>query len=93
MNGKADDPLWRITLNWGVIITFLSLPLVIMTIQLYILSHPALIPDPTKYREHFKYLVEFQRNLAILVFGLTGLRTWETIKANGNSKQSPPPLK
>lgn len=79
------EPIWKLALNWGAVITFLTLPLVIMVIQLYILSHPDIIKDPETHREHFKYLVEFQRNLAILVFGLAGLRTWETVR-NGSSK-------
>jgi hypothetical protein len=82
-SGMAKEPTWKLFLNWGVVVTFLSLPLVLMTIQLYIIAHPDVIPDPTKYRDHFKYLIEFQRNLAILVFGLAGLRTWEQIR-NGN---------
>jgi len=80
------EPYWKLFLNWGVVITFLLLPLVIMTIQLYLLSHPDVIRNPETYRDHFKYLLEFQRNLAILVFGLAGLRTWEQIK---NGKQPP----
>jgi hypothetical protein len=81
-----NEPYWKLFLNWGVVITFLTLPLMIMVIQLYILSHPDIIKDPETHREHFKYLIEFQRNLAILVFGLAGLRTWEAIK---NGKKPP----
>jgi hypothetical protein len=76
----THEPYWKLFLNWGVVITFLLLPLVIMVIQLYLLSHPDVIKNPATYRDHFKYLLEFQRNLAILVFGLAGLRTWEQLK-------------
>jgi hypothetical protein len=75
-----NEPYWKLALNWGAVITFLMLPLVIMVIQLYVLSHPMWIPNPEKYAEHFHHLSEFQRNLTVLVFGLAGLRTWETIK-------------
>jgi hypothetical protein len=68
-----SEPMWKLTLNWGVVITFLSLPLVLMSIQLFLLSHPSVIVNAEHYRDHFKYLVEFQRNLALLVFGLAGL--------------------
>jgi hypothetical protein len=79
----TTEPLWKIVLNWGTVVMFLLLPLMIMMIQLYLLSHPEVIKNPETYRDHFKYLLEFQRNLAILVFGLAGLRTYEQIKANG----------
>jgi hypothetical protein len=78
-----NEPLWKLALNWGAVITFLTLPLLIMVIQLYVLSHPTWIPNPEKYADHFKHLSEFQRNLTVLVFGLAGLRTWEAIKSNG----------
>jgi hypothetical protein len=80
-----NEPLWKLILNFGTVITFLTLPLVLMTIQLYLLSHPDAIPNAEHYRDNFKYLSEFQRNLAILVFGLAGLRSWENI-ANGRKK-------
>jgi ABC-type transport system involved in cytochrome bd biosynthesis fused ATPase/permease subunit len=78
-----EEPLWKTVLNWGAVILFLTLPLIIMTIQLYILLSPKWMPEAAKYREHFKYLGDFLRNLAVLVFGLSGLRTWETVKQNG----------
>jgi len=87
------EPMWKLALNWGVVITFLSLPFVIMTIQLWILTHPDLIANAPSYREHFKYLFEFQRNLAVLVFGLAGLRTWEQIKNGKPNRDDNPPLK
>ena len=79
------EPLSKTVLNWGTVILFLTLPLIIMIIQLYILVHPRWMPEAAKYREHFHYLGDFLRNLAILVFGLSGLRTWEVVK-NGKPK-------
>jgi hypothetical protein len=80
------EPYWKLALNWGAVITFLTLPLVLMTIQLAILSHPNWITDPQRYEKNFGYLADFQRNLALLVFGLAGLRTWEQLK-NGNPRE------
>jgi hypothetical protein len=77
--------MWKLALNWGVVVTFLTLPLVLMVIQLAIIAHPNWVSNPERHEDHFKYLIEFQRNLAILVFGLAGLRTWETIR-NGAPK-------
>jgi hypothetical protein len=86
----THEPYWKLALNWGAVITFLTLPLVLMTIQLAILSHPDWIVDPQRYEKNFSYLADFQRNLAILVFGLAGLRTWEQIK-NGKTNHDKKP--
>lgn len=82
---NEHEPLWRTVLYWGVVILFLTLPLIIMTIQLYILVHPTWMPRAAQYREHFHYLKDFLRTLALLVFGLSGLRTWEQL-SNGKEK-------
>jgi hypothetical protein len=92
-NSVKQEPTWKTVLNWGVVILFLTLPLIIMTIQLYILVHPTWMPRAANYREHFSYLKNFMNTLAMLVFGLSGLRTWETIKQNGNGKENNKPLK
>jgi hypothetical protein len=85
----THEPYWKLALNWGAVVTFLTLPLIIMTIQLAILSHPDWIADPKQYEKNFNYLLEFQRNLAILVFGLAGLRSFESYvtQKNGNQRE------
>jgi hypothetical protein len=77
------EPLWKTVLNWGAVITFLTLPLFVFAMQLYMRAHTGTF-DSTK-PEHFKYLFDFQRNITVLVFGLAGLRTWENI-TNGKRK-------
>ena len=58
-----------------------------MVIQLLALSFPGFLKEALPQTE-FKYLYEFQRALAVLVFGLSGLRTWEVVKErNGNGNQ------
>jgi hypothetical protein len=88
------EPLWRLILNWGTVISFLTVPLIIMSIQVYANTHPgwwqwndALTPE--QHQSRFQYLNDFMRNITILVFGLAGLRTWENIK-NGKGQQSDP---
>lgn len=82
---KEEEP-WKTFLNWGVVIMFLGMPLLIMFLQLMALAFPNWLKDPLP-QDEFKYLYEFQRALAILVFGLSGLRTWEVIKEkNGQAK-------
>jgi hypothetical protein len=83
-----NDPLWKTVLHWGAVITFLTFPLVILSIQIYANTHPGWWTwndelTPEQQHQRYQYLSEFMRNVTILVFGLAGLRTWETIK-NGN---------
>jgi hypothetical protein len=73
------EPLWKLALNWGSIVIFLTLPLVVLAIHLYALTHPGWVYRE-KEADEFKYVLEFERNLAILVFGLAGLRSWETMR-------------
>jgi len=89
----TPEPYWKLALNWGVVVTFLTLPLIIMIIQLYALSHPTWIVDPTKYEKNFSHLAEFQRNLAILIFGLAGLKSFENYVAQKNGTREKTPAK
>ena len=90
MNG--NEPLWKTVLNWGTVILFLTLPLFIMGVQIYINTHPDswhwTDPNltPEQRTQRFQYIYDFMRNLTVLVFGLAGLRTWENIKQNGAAK-------
>jgi lysylphosphatidylglycerol synthetase-like protein (DUF2156 family) len=81
------DESWKTFLNWGAVIMFLFMPILVMVIQLFALSFPGWLHDALPQTE-FKYLYEFQRALAVLVFGLSGLRTWEVVhdKKNGKAK-------
>lgn len=80
-----EEPTWKTVLNWSVIVMFITMPVVVMIIQLYALSHPSWLSAELPQQE-FKYLYEYQRALAVLVFGLAGLRTWE-ITHNGKQKK------
>jgi len=68
----TGDPLWKVILNWGSVLTFFALPILFLAGAL----HP----------ERLEYLREYMRNITILVFGLAGLKTWEQIK-KGNEKE------
>jgi hypothetical protein len=82
-----EEP-WKHFLNWGAVIMFLGMPLLIMVVQLLALSFPGWLSKELPQSE-FKYLYEFQRALAVLVFGLSGLRTWEVVhERNGKSKHT-----
>jgi hypothetical protein len=59
-----------------------------MTLQIIALHWPDFLKHELP-RAEFKHLIEFQRALAIVVFGLSGLRTWEVVheRKNGNNKK------
>ena len=76
-------------MNWGAVLTFLTLPLTLFSLQLWNWTHPGWIEVAPEKVEHLrKFLSEFMRNVTILVFGLAGLRTWEQVK-NGKVCESP----
>jgi hypothetical protein len=79
-----EEP-WKTFLNWGVVCMFLGMPILVMAIQLFALAFPAMLSQQLPQNE-FKYLYEFQRALAVLVFGLSGLRTWEVVHDRKNGK-------
>lgn len=81
----TEEP-WKRFLNWGAVIMFFGMPLLVMTIQLLALAFPNVLSQSLPQTE-FKYLYEFQRALAILVFGLAGLRTWEHVSHNGKANK------
>jgi hypothetical protein len=74
------EPLWRVTLYWGTVVTFFTLPLAILTLHLTFIAWPEILHGnaPVHVGE-FKYVFEFHRTLAALVFGLAGLQTTQLI--------------
>jgi ABC-type transport system involved in cytochrome bd biosynthesis fused ATPase/permease subunit len=76
---------WKTLLNYGAVIMFLTMPVIVMVIQLIALAYPNWLSQQLP-QEEFKHLIEFQRALAILVFGLSGLRTWEVVHDHKNGK-------
>lgn len=76
---------WKTFLNWSAVCMFFGMPLLVLLIQLAALQFPNWLSQQLPQAE-FKYLYEFQRALAILVFGLAGMNTWEHVK-NGNQQR------
>jgi hypothetical protein len=87
VGATMKEESWKTFLNWGAVIMFFAMPIVVLLIQLAALTWPGWLSQELPQTE-FKYLYEFQRALAILVFGLAGLRTWEHV-ANGKEKPKP----
>jgi hypothetical protein len=80
----SPEPRWRVALNWGVVITFFSLPLILFTLHIFYLEFPNSIPLAGHGKE-FSYLGEFSRNVTILTFGLAGLNSFDRHKQNGKN--------
>ena len=79
------DTRWRLTLCWGTVITFLTLPLSVLVIALL---HPELVSQIREY----KFLSKFFESITALVFGLAGLRSVDKYveTKNGNGNKKPP---
>lgn len=81
------DTRWRWLLCWGTVITFLTLPLSILTV---VLLHPEFADQIREY----KFLSKFFESITALVFGLAGLRSVdkfvETRNGNGSHKPKNP---
>jgi hypothetical protein len=76
---NVRDPLWRSVLCWGVVITYLSAPLVFFVINLNASEdlHTRLMHGPG-------YLRDFYISLTGLLFSLAGLNTYQAVSTKRN---------
>ena len=84
-----NEPLWKTVLNWGAVIVFFILPIGMLIVHVYALTHPGWVSKPLSGKEEydFNYLFSLQRDTTFLVIGLAGLKTWEVIK-NGRQNNT-----
>jgi hypothetical protein len=75
----SDDPKWRTVLCWGVVITYLSAPLVWLII--YLNSSEVLL---TRLINGPGYLRDFYVSLTGLLFSLAGLNTYQAVSTKRN---------
>jgi fumarate reductase subunit D len=80
------EPLWRSILCWGTVITFLTMPLIVLVIAI-----TARLYGWMGLEEHlkgYKFLGAFYQSVTALTFGLSGLRSLDRFieTKNGNSK-------
>ena len=71
------DPLWRKVLNWGAVITFFTVPLIVFVFQV---TSEEEYPKWFNFAQHigeFKWLGNFYNSVTALVFGLAGLNSWD----------------
>ena len=80
------DAKWRLVLQWGTVITFLTMPLIIFLLAFFNRDYEANIRE-------FKFLGKFFESITALVFGLAGLRSVDKFvetRKNGNGNGKPP---
>jgi hypothetical protein len=73
MNGQEKEPRWRTVLCWGSTLIFLSLPPILLTLQ--ILDHLT-----ERDIEVARAIGPFYWSLAGVVSALAGLGTWANIR-------------
>jgi hypothetical protein len=71
------EPLWRTVLCSSAVICFFMMPLCIFLVQLYGWTQPGWITPLQHGGPQLDYMAQMQLIVTLLVFGLSGLRTWE----------------
>jgi fumarate reductase subunit D len=84
------EPRWRLLLCWGTVITFLTMPMIVL-----VLAITSRIYGWLGVEEHlkgYKFLGTFFQSVTALVFGLSGLRSLDKYveTKNGNGNKKPP---
>jgi hypothetical protein len=77
MNG---DPLWRRIAYYGVIISFFGLPLVMLAVHLALWDHKETLLG------EFRYLADFHKVLAALLFAMLGFNSLDKRLNNGKKE-------
>lgn len=77
------EPLWRIVLCWGTVVTFLTLPLVVFV--LHIVSDEVTWLHFSQHVTEYKFMIPFFQTITALVFGLAGLHSWDK-RINGKGR-------
>ena len=80
---NTGEPKWRDVLCWGVVVTFLTLPLGLLILA--ILSH-FFVWNLTEQVRDFKFIGNYFQSVTALAFGLAGLNSADKflIHKNGN---------
>jgi hypothetical protein len=91
---QITEPRWRTVLNWGAVVTFFTIPLIVFVLHV-ISEEPGVIW--LHFNEHLReyvWLDHFYGVLTALVFGLAGLDTTNVIvhkhfEARANNRERP----
>jgi formate-dependent nitrite reductase membrane component NrfD len=82
------DPQWRKVAYWLVIISFFSIPAVVMTLHLYYIGTQN--PELSVHRGEFGYVWTFHTTLGIILTAMLGLNSWDKRTINGRIEKPPP---
>jgi hypothetical protein len=74
------EPLWRLVLCWGTVITFLSAPL--MVFSLHILSDEVPWFHFSQHIKEYTFMTPFFQSITALVFALAGLNSFDRSRNN-----------
>ena len=78
--------LWRQVLCWGVVITFLTFPLVVFV--LHLVSDEVSWFHFSQHISEYKFLTPYFQSITALVFGLAGLNTIDRhLERDGEQKK------
>lgn len=80
-----NEPLWRRVLCWGVVITYLTLPLLVMT--LYIIGKETPDFHFEEYAKNLTFIKTFYETITALAFGLSGLHSFDRFIQLKNGKK------
>jgi hypothetical protein len=79
LNIGKDDPLWRRTAYWCVIISFFVTPLIMLAVHLLLWN------DRQAIQGDFRYIGDYHKVLAALLIAMLGFNSWD--RRNGNNKE------
>ena len=87
----SDEPQWKTVLCWGVVIAYLTVPLVTYIMIVVSIETPWL--HTNEHLKEFAGLGAWFQALTALIFGLAGLNSWDKTvyqKYNGTVKKDVP---
>jgi ABC-type phosphate transport system permease subunit len=88
VNDKPQEPKWRQTLCWFAVIAFFSVPLSLFLLQTMSLIFPAWQDFSKEHLQEYRWMGDWMRTLAALVFGLAGLNSVDRWRGDGGKKDA-----
>jgi TM2 domain-containing membrane protein YozV len=80
------EPLWRVILNWGLVVYFLGLPAAALIFGLAKIH----IDQPGAGTHIAQFLANFHLSVSALLAAIAGLNSFDRYKTNGKSHVTTP---